>query len=214
MEKHELNALIEAILFAADEPLSIERLSNVLEGIKKEDIREAIKELKEGFCLDNRGLYIEDVANGYQMRTKAEYSAWIRRLYKTAPSKISKASMETLAMIAYRQPVTRGEVESIRGVDSAAVLKTLMDRRLVRIVGRQDLPGRPVVYGTTREFLEVFGLNDLSSLPSLKDMERVIGEDEFGETTEDNSECGHSLETQGRGDDPRIEGQVEREDNK
>ncbi len=176
MDKETLKPVIEALIFAADHPISIDRLATVLEGAEREDIKAAVIELQEDYSGTTedglrRGIFIEEVAGGFQLRTRAEHSAWIKRFFKVGMQKISKAAMETLAIVAYKQPLIRAELESIRGVDSAGVLKTLLERRLVKIVGRQDAPGRPVLYGTTKEFLETFELKDLAGLPTLREIE-------------------------------------------
>jgi segregation and condensation protein B len=218
MEISEIKSIVEALIFAADQPLSIEKIAGVLEGEEKPLIREAVNELVSDYQNEERGIYIEKVAGGFQLRTIPEHAAWIKRLFKSQAQKISKPSMETLSIIAYKQPTTRAELEAIRGVDSGGVLRTLMDRRLIKIVGRKDTPGRPAVYGTTKEFLEAFDLKDLSNLPTLKEAliekeEEVFGEEDSDEinhneeadgsreTSEDNSDGGDHIEAQGRVDD-------------
>ena len=184
MEKEDLKPVIEAIIFAADHPVSIERLSAVLQGESREDLRVALSELTQDYSdagQGRRGLSIEEVAGGFQLRTRAEHAPWLRRFFKVGMQRISKAAIETLAIVAYKQPLTRAELESIRGVDSAGVLRTLLERRLIKIVGRKDAPGRPVVYGTTKEFLETFEMKDLTALPTLKEIEALDEE----ETDED-----------------------------
>ena len=184
MEKEDLKPVIEAIIFAADHPVSIEKLSAVLQGESREDLKAAVIELKEDYSAaeqGRRGLSIEEVAGGFQLRTRVEHAPWLRRFFKVGMQRISKAAIETLAIVAYKQPLTRAELESVRGVDSAGVLKTLLERRLIKIVGRKDAPGRPVVYGTTKEFLETFEMKDLSALPTLKEIEALDEE----ETDED-----------------------------
>lgn len=173
LDKESLKPVIESLIFASESPISIEKLASVLEGEEKPVIKEALKELIEDYKNRAGGFLIEEVAGGYVFRTNPEFSPWLRRLFKIGLQKISKAAMESLAIIAYKQPVTRGELESIRGVDSGGVLATLMEKRFIKIVGRKEVPGRPVVYGTTREFLETFDLKDLSCLPSLKDIQRM-----------------------------------------
>lgn len=173
LEKEEIKPILEALIFAADTALGLDKMANILEGEDRAAIKEALAELVEEYKSNGRGFGIEEVAGGYQYRTNPEYAPWLRRLFKIGLQKISKAAMEALAIVAYKQPVTRGEVESIRGVDSGGVLATLMDKRFIRIAGRKEIPGRPVVYGTTKEFLETFDLKDLSCLPSLKDIQNM-----------------------------------------
>lgn len=173
LDKLSLKPVIEALIFAAEGPLTIERMAGVLEGEDKAVIKEALAEVIAEYKERAGGLYIEEVAGGYIFRTNPEFAPHLRRLFKIGLQKISKAAMETLAVIAYKQPVTRAELEAIRGVDSGGVLATLMEKRFIKVVGRKEVPGRPVVYGTTKEFLETFDLKDLSCLPSLKDIQRM-----------------------------------------
>lgn len=170
-DKESLKPVLEAIIFAAEAPISVEKLASLLDVEEKKTVKEAVEELVEDYRSSARGLYIDEVAGGYQFRTRHEYAPWLRKLFKIGMQKVSKAAMESLAIIAYKQPLTRGELEAIRGVDSGGVLATLMEKRFVKIVGRKEVPGRPVVYGTTKEFLEAFDLRDLSCLPSLKDIQ-------------------------------------------
>jgi segregation and condensation protein B len=184
MEEIELRAALEGLLFVAGEPMSVDKLSEVLEGVEKERVTAVLADLEVAYRRADRGLQIVQVAGGYQMVTRPEVSPWIRRMERMkSATRLSKPSLETLAIVAYRQPVTRPEIEEIRGVDSAGVLKTLMDRRLVKIVGRKEIAGRPMMYGTTREFLQYFGLSHLSALPTLKEFSEIVPEtaDQEGE---------------------------------
>ena len=205
MEKN-LKPLIEALIFVSEQPLSLNRIAALIEDTPREEIRKALKELVEDYQKEDRGLYLEEVAGGWQIRTRAEYAPWIKRLFKLGPQKISKPALEVLSIVAYRQPITRAEIESIRGVDCAGVIKTLLEKNLIKIAGRKDAPGRPAMYGTTREFLEVFGLKDLSSLPTLKEMEELEKtiKDELdaeGTTPEDNSTGRDNIPQEGGGTD-------------
>jgi len=206
-----LKPLIEALIFAADRPLSIDRIVNILELESRDGVREALNALMAEYEDGGRGVVITVAAGGYQMRTRPDFAPWVRKLSNVRLSRLSKAAMETLAMTAYRQPITRGELEELRGVDSGGVLRTLLEKKLIRVVGKKDIPGKPSVYGTTREFLEVFDLKDLSSLPSLRDFEEVEG-DVVGEDTEDNSEGGSGVEEGGGGADPAGESDPQRGD--
>ncbi|HBG47344.1 MAG TPA: SMC-Scp complex subunit ScpB, partial [Deltaproteobacteria bacterium] len=179
LDKESLKPVIESLIFAADSAISFEKILGVLEGEEKAAVREALNELMEDYRAKAGGFLIEEVASGYQFRTNPEFAPWLRRFFKIGMQKISKAAMETLAVVAYKQPVTRGEIEGIRGVDSGGVLATLMEKRFIKIVGRKEVPGRPVVYGTTKEFLETFDLRDLSCLPSLKDLKKM--EEEYAQ---------------------------------
>ncbi len=175
----ELKQLIEALIFAADHPLSVDKLANVIESAEREDIKKALEELSGDYA-EGRGLVLSEVGGGFQLRTRPEHAPWIKRFFKVGLQRISKQAMEAMAIVAYKQPVTRGELEEIRGVDSGGVLKALLDKRLVKIVGKKDVPGRPVVYGTTKEFLEVFDLKGLMDLPTLKDIELLKEDEEEG----------------------------------
>ena len=174
MEEHELTAVLEALLFVAGEPMSLDKLAEVLEGTDTGRIREALDRLRQNYDAAGRGLQIVEVAGGYQIATRSECAPWIKALEKIkTATRLSRSGLETLAIVAYKQPVTRGEIEAIRGVDSAGVLKTLLERRIVRIVGRREGLGRPMLYGTTREFLHYFGLKNLAELPALKEFKEV-----------------------------------------
>ena len=173
MEHDRLRSVLESLLFAAETPLTVHRLSEVLGGIEKKEIVSVLEELQAEYETAGRGFRLIEVAGGYQMRTPKENADWIKSLFRGRPARISRATLETLAIIAYKQPIIRAEIEAIRGVDVDGVLSTLLERRLVRIVARKDVPGRPFLYGTTTEFLELFNLKDLANLPTLKEMEEV-----------------------------------------
>jgi segregation and condensation protein B len=173
----ELKAIIEALVFASPEPITVKALSKLLDGESRDDIVAAIEALKEQYRRPG-GLQIVEVAGGFEIVTRPELHEWVRRLFhERTTQKLSVAALETLAVIAYKQPVTAPEVAEIRGVNAAGVLGTLMERKLVKIVGRKQVVGRPFLYGTTREFLERFGLNDLSDLPKVEDMSELLGFD-------------------------------------
>jgi len=180
LDKDSLKPVLESLIFAADSAISLEKLSGILEGEEKTIIKEALNELIEDYRARAGGFLIEEVGGGFQFRTNPEFAPWLRKFFKIGLQKISKAAMESLAVIAYKQPVTRGEIEAVRGVDSGGVLATLMEKRFIKIVGRKEVPGRPVVYGTTKEFLETFDLKDLSCLPTLKDIQKM--EEEYAQT--------------------------------
>jgi segregation and condensation protein B len=165
-----LTAIVESLLFAASTPVPLARLVQALDGHDRREVAAAIRRLAEAYERAGRGLRVVEVAGGYQIRTVPEHGPWIRRLLGGKPPRLSRPMLETLAIIAYRQPSTRPEIEAIRGVDVDAVIATLLERRMIRIVGRKDAPGRPILYGTTPEFLEVFGLPDLQALPALRDL--------------------------------------------
>jgi segregation and condensation protein B len=171
----DLKAVVEALIFASPDPVTMKTLVKVLEGESKDDIAAAIEELKAAYGRPG-GLQLVEVAGGYEIVTRPELHEWVRRLFhERTTQKLSVASLETLAVIAYKQPVTAPEISDIRGVNTTGVLGTLIERRLVKIVGRKQVVGRPFLYGTTREFLERFGLNDLSDLPKVEDVSELLG---------------------------------------
>lgn len=183
MEEERLKSILESLLFAAGEPLSITRIAAVLDNVTKAEIQNSLVTLGAEYSANNRGLAIEEVAGGYQLRTPKEHAQYVRRLLAARPPRLSRPLLETVAIIAYRQPITRPEIEQLRGVDTGGVLETLLERRLVKIEGRKEAPGRPMMYATTPEFLEVFGLKDLESLPDLKEfqeIERAVEQSETG----------------------------------
>ncbi len=170
MEDAELKAILEGLIFVSETPLPVDRMKEVL-GAQKRDIQRLLSEMVEDYRASSRGFLLAEVAEGFQFRTRPEHADWVRKLKKSKAAALSQPALETLAIVAYRQPVVRMDIEKIRGVDSGGVLRTLLERRLVKIIGKKDVPGKPLVYGTSRRFLEVFGLKDLSALPTLKDLE-------------------------------------------
>ena len=176
MEFPRLKAAVEALLYVSDGPLTIKRLREVIgEETELAAIRDAVISLMGDFDADGRGTKLAELAGGYQITTRPEFAQYVKKLQKIKPPKLSSQALETLAIIAYRQPLIRAEVEAIRGVNADGVLKTLLERRLVKIAGRQDVPGKPIMYATTSEFLVYFGLKDLFSLPSMRELERELG---------------------------------------
>lgn len=176
MTTSRLKPVVESLIFVSDIPVSLDRLCGILEEYEREDIRCAISALQEEYARPERGICLAEVAKGYQFRTRDENSEYVRRLVKAKASRFSQSALETLAIVAYRQPMTRAEIEYLRGVDSGGVIKTLLDKKLIKILGKKDIPGRPLIYGTTREFLEVFSLRDLKSLPTLREIEELSAE--------------------------------------
>lgn len=172
MDISELKAIVESLVFVSDVPLRVERIAEAVDE-ERGRVLQVLRELEGEYRESRRGFVLEEVAGGFQFRTRAEHVEWVRRLNKSRPFRFSRAALETLAIIAYRQPITRAEIEYLRGVDSGGVVKTLLDRHLIRILGKKDLPGRPMIFGTTREFLELFGLRDLSVLPTLKEFSEI-----------------------------------------
>jgi len=168
VETEDLKKIIETLLFITDRPVRPSRLAEVAETDVRR-VREIVRQLQDEFVSQNRAVQIVEIAGGFQMATKAEYGRWVRRLYnEKMTTKLSNAALETLAIIAYKQPITRAEMEAIRGVDVAGPLERLLERSLVRVVGKKDTIGRPMVYGTTDEFLRLFGLNKIAELPDLQ----------------------------------------------
>ena len=174
----ELKAILEAVLFVSPEPVPVARLMSILGTVSKAEVVQALEMLTHDLDQDGRGIQLVQVAGGYRLVTKQEYGPWLKRMDKAkAAQKLSRSALESLAIIAYKQPLVRSEIEEIRGVETSGVLRTLCERKLVRIVGRKDVPGRPIMYGTTKFFLEHFGLQDLSQLPPLREF-KELGESE------------------------------------
>ena len=169
--------IVDALIFASDAPLGIGRIKQILEEadpaaeITTPGIKSVIEEIHRENRDSHRGFFLQEVAGGYQYRTRPNYAAWVKRLRKGKAFRLTSSTLETLAITAYRQPITRGEIEKIRGVDCGGVVKNLLERGLIKIVGRKNIPGRPFLMGTTKRFLEMFGLERLSDLPSLKDIQ-------------------------------------------
>ena len=173
----DLKSIVEALIFASPDPVTMKTLTKLLDSEPKEDIVAAVEALKQEYTRES-GLTLVEVAGGYQIVTRPELHEWVRRLFhERTTQKLTVASLETLAVIAYKQPVTAPEISEIRGVNTIGVLGTLVERRLVKVVGRKQVVGRPFLYGTTREFLDRFGLNDLSDLPRVGDMAELLGFD-------------------------------------
>lgn len=168
-----LKPIIEGLLFASDAPLSVEKMRSILEMGDSQAILNVLTSLAQEYDSQKRGFFLSEVAGGYQLRTRPEYREWVRRMRQTRPARLSRAALETLAIVAYKQPVLRSDVEHLRGVDCGGVLRSLLERGIIRILGRKDLPGRPMVYGTTKRFLEIFDMKDLKELPTLKDLQEL-----------------------------------------
>ncbi len=173
-----LKAIIEAILFTARGALTLSTLCKHLPEHERPAIETALKALAMDYDLKSRGIELVNVAGGYRLQTRRDLKKWILRFKKVPPLRLSKASLETLALIAYRQPTTRAEIEEIRGVDSSGTLRFLLEKKLIRISGRKNTPGRPLLYRTTRRFLQIFQLDDLSSMPTLKEIAELDEGDE------------------------------------
>lgn len=168
-----LKYIIESLLFVSETPLTMEHLKGILEGEETGKIKTAILELVAEYEQRNGGFVLRQVAGGYQFRTQGRFNEWIKRLIRPNSPRLSKAALETLAIIAYNQPIIRSDIEHIRGVDSGGVLRMLMERKLIRVLGRKEIPGRPLIYATTKHFLEVFELKDLKDLPTPREIEEL-----------------------------------------
>lgn len=183
----DLKNIVESLLFVAEEPLTIEQIKQVLSLPDTKVIRQALNELIADYE-ERRGAFsLHEVAGGYQFRSRPDYVPWIRRLLQPKPSRLSKAALETLAIIAYKQPMIRSDVEHLRGVDCGGVLRMLLERKLIRVLGRKEIPGRPLIYATTKQFLQVFDLKNLKDLPSPTEIEALgietmDADDPVGET--------------------------------
>jgi segregation and condensation protein B len=165
--------IIESLLFVAEDSLTIDSIKKVLDSTDSNVIRNVLNELSSEYEARKGGFFLREVAGGYQIRTRPEYSRWIRRLLRPKPLRLSNATLETLAIVAYKQPVIRSDIEHLRGVDCGGILRMLLERKLIRVVGRKEIPGRPMIYMTTKKFLELFELKDIKDLPSPKEIEEL-----------------------------------------
>jgi segregation and condensation protein B len=178
MERTEQRRIAEALILAAAEPVSAQRLAEIVPGVRPAEVRGLVGELNAEYAEQRRAFEVVEAAGGYQVRTLGEFAPYLQQTLATRPLRLSPAALETLAVVAYRQPVTRAEIEHVRGVDVGAVLRSLIERRLVRIAGHREVAGRPLLYATTRRFLEVFGLARLEDLPTLRDLEELAPAEE------------------------------------
>lgn len=170
MEENNLKSVIEALIFVSGKPIGLEQIKKVTSVTEAVSLRKIIEELRQEYESSGRGMRIVEVAGGFQMIAATNYAVFLKKLFKDrSPEKLSKPALESLAIIAYKQPLTRSEIESLRNVNVDGVMKSLLDKNLIRICGRKKIPGRPFVYGTTREFLEHFGLKSLEDLPKIEE---------------------------------------------
>jgi segregation and condensation protein B len=172
---NEIKNIIESLLFVSEDPLTIDRIRQIIQHASVGDIRDALRGLMDEYEDRKGGFYLSEVAGGYQIRSRPEYTEWIKRLLQPNPVRLSRAALETLATIAYKQPIIRSDIEQIRGVDCGGILRMLLNRKLIRVLGRKEIPGRPLIYATTKHFLEVFELKDLKDLPTPLEIE-ALGE--------------------------------------
>lgn len=170
MEENNLKSAVEALIFASERPITLEQIKKVLGVADNASVNKIIEELKSEYEAQNRGIRVVEVAGGFQMATRAVFAPFLKKLFKNRYSdKLSRQALESLAIIAYKQPLTKAEIESLRNVNVDGVMKSLVEKNLIRICGRKKIPGRPFVFGTTREFLEHFGLKSLQDLPKIED---------------------------------------------
>lgn len=203
MTEQELKRIIESVLFAADEPVSLKQIQGVFaedNAPETDAIKSAIAALQEDYA--DHSLELREVGSGYRFQVKQDYANWVSKLWEEKPARYSRATLETLALIAYRQPITRGEIEEIRGVSvSSQIIKTLQEREWVKVVGHRDVPGKPALYATTHEFLDYFNLKSLQDLPplsELRDIDSINAELDWGEGEQTSQE-----QTQGESDNPQ-----------
>ncbi len=186
LEEQELKSAMEALLFISGSPLSLDRLGSIFEEASPEQIEAQLAMLRQEGETRGSGLMLVEVAGGYQLTTRPEYAGWIRKFKSSkGPTKLSRPALETLAIISYKQPITRMEMEAIRGVNVGGIVRNLMERRLVKIVGKKDVPGKPMLYGTSMEFLNYFGLKDLAALPTLKEFQELEESEEITQEAAD-----------------------------
>lgn len=191
MMPEDLKPIIESLLFVSETPLTMDHLKRIFEGEKTAVVQAAVEALMEEYEQRDGGFLLKQVAGGYQFRTQGRYNEWIKRLIRPNAPRLSKAALETLAIIAYNQPIIRSDIEHIRGVDSGGVLRMLLERKLIRVLGRKEIPGRPLIYATTKHFLEVFELKDLKDLPTPREIEELSKsrlEEEAPDTGEKNGD--------------------------
>lgn len=168
----EIKPIVESLIFASEEPITLRKLTDIIEDADSAQIQEALLQLRVDYDAQGRSFQIEEIAGGYQLFTKPDYYEWIAKLRKkSGETKLSQAALETLAIIAYKQPILRANLESIRGVQSGQIIRLLMEKDLVRVVGRDESLGHPLLYGTTKKFLEYFGLKDIKDLPKIEELE-------------------------------------------
>lgn len=175
LEPSQAKKIIEALLFAATKPLSVQEIRKAVKPLTAREVETLITELKEDYLQNGRSFEIIEIAGGYEMATRKEYAPWILKIELQKKAKqVTQSALETLAILAYKQPITRAEIEDLRGVDVSGVMATLVERGLIKIVGRKEVPGRPFLYGTTEKFLEHFGLNRIEDLPSISDIQSLV----------------------------------------
>lgn len=178
MERTRQKQIVEALIIASGEPISAARIADLVPHLKPAAARALVAELANEYTEQERGVEIWEVAGGYQVRTRQDLANYVRQLQKERPARLSRAALETLSVVAYKQPVTRAEVERVRGVEVGPVMRSLVERDLIRIAGHREVPGRPIIYASTKRFLELFGLKSLDDLPTLREIEELLPKDE------------------------------------
>ena len=177
--------IAEALILASPDPLPVARLAKLIPRCTPAKARTLVEELNADYVAQQRAFEICEVAGGYQVRTHPEFASYLQNLQRTRPLRLSNAALETLSIVAYRQPITRAEVEHVRGVDAGPVMRSLLERKLVKLAGRREVPGRPMLYATTKRFLELFGLADLRDLPTLRELEDLVEESDSTDSTDE-----------------------------
>lgn len=185
MQEEMFKQVVEALVFASDTPITVKQIKEIVEDTDARTIKKAIDSLNHDYTQSERAFSIIELAGGYQMMSRDKYAQWVKKLYiGKLKSRLSQAALETLSMIAFKQPVSRTEIDSIRGVNSGGVIKNLLERRLIRITGRADGPGKPLIYSTTKEFLQYFGINDINDLPKPREIEELLKDDKLSDEVE------------------------------
>lgn len=199
MSENNLKAVIEALLFASEKPLTLEKIKNVLDTLEVGQIRGLVEELKSEYEKSERGLRVVEVAGGFQIITAPGFAPFLKRFFKERfTEKLSKPALQTLAIIAYKQPLTKLEIELLRNVNIDGVMKNLLDKDLIRVAGRKKTPGRPIVYGTTRKFLEYFGLKSLEELPKMEEFSKLAINSEQVDIEVENEEAAPATSQEGK----------------
>jgi segregation and condensation protein B len=214
VDKERLCSILESVLYVSREPLSLGQLCDLIPEADRAEVKSALELLANSCEHPSRGVRLNEVAGGYQFQTDSDNSLWVGRLMKQRPVRLSRPALETLSIIAYRQPVTRPEIEDIRGVDSGGVVHTLLEHDFIRMEGRKDVPGRPIIYGTTKRFLEFFRLKSLSELPTLKeleDMQEEVMRSQGAEGPEESEEGTGPGEEQAQPEEESGQAEVEEE---
>lgn len=199
MEASEKRRIVEALILSSTEPISADKLAEIIPYCDAGQAKDLVNELNTEYVEQDRSFEIWEVAGGFQIRTRAEFSGYLQKLQKERALRLSQAALETLAIIAYRQPTTRAEIEDVRGVDAGATVKSLLERHLIRIAGQREVPGRPMVYATTRRFLEVFGLERLKDLPTLRELDELAREQGLLDKNTDAEENSGATDAAGSG---------------